>query len=271
MSWQVQVRSSTMLRVRLIHWNADEAKQKAGWLETADYNVAYEPLDPPAALHDMRENPPAAVVIDLSRIPMRGRDMGLAIRHYKATRWVPIIFVAGDPEKVERVRKTLPDAVYTTWEQIKTALREAITNPPAVIAAPRSLLAGYADTPLWKKLGIAPNAVVALRDAPSDFETLLSDLPAGAKLSRQTKGKRNLTIWFTRSRQQMEQSIDRMANFAQQGPLWIAWPKKASPLGSDLTQAIVRKAGLAVGLVDYKVCAIDATWSGLLFTRRDGS
>jgi CheY-like chemotaxis protein len=259
-----------MPRVRLIHWNADEAKLSAGRLETDDYEVVYEPLDPPASLHDMRNDPPAAVVIDLSRLPMQGRDMALAIRHYKATRSVPIIFVAGDPEKVVRVKKTLPDAVYTTWEQIKTALREAVASPPLVTTAPRSLLAGYADTPLCKKLGVEPYTVLALIDAPPTFEDLLGDLPEGVKLRRQTKGKRNLTIWFTRSRQELEQGIERMALFAQQGPLWIAWPKKASPLGSDLTQAVVRKAGLAIGLVDYKVCAIDAIWSGLLFTRRDG-
>jgi CheY-like chemotaxis protein len=260
-----------MPRVRLIHWNAEEAKLNAGQLETADYEVVYEPLDPPAALHDMRANPPAAVVIDLSRLPMQGRDMALAIRHYKATRSVPIIFVAGDPEKVVRVQKTLPDAVYTTWDQIKTALREAIASPPAATPAPRSLLAGYADAPLCKKLGIERSTVVALIDAPAKFEDLLGDLPEGVKLRSQTKGKRDLTIWFTRSRQELEQGIERMALLAQQGPLWIAWPKKASALGSDLTQAIVRKAGLAAGLVDYKVCAIDATWSGLLFTRRDGT
>jgi hypothetical protein len=75
-------------------------------------------------------------------------------------------------------------------------------------------------------------------------------------------------LWFTRSRKDLEGDIERMALLAKQGPLWIAWPKNASPLGSDLTQAVVRKGGLATGLVDYKVCAIDAIWSGLLFTRR---
>jgi hypothetical protein len=52
------------------------------------------------------------------------------------------------------------------------------------------------------------------------------------------------------------------------GSLWIAWPKKSSSLATDLTQQRVREIGLAAKLVDYKVCAIDATWSGLLFTRR---
>jgi hypothetical protein len=130
-------------------------------------------------------------------------------------------------------------------------------------------LAGYADTLLSKKLGIVPNNVVALVNAPPGFEELLGELPEGVKLRRQTKSQRDLTIWFTRSSKELQEGIEQMALVAKQGPLWIAWPKKASPLGCDLTQAVVRKVGLAIGLVDYKVCAIDGVWSGLLFTRRD--
>jgi hypothetical protein len=258
-----------MHRVRLFHWNAEEAKQKAERLKTADFEVIHEPAMAPGTLRDLRENPPAAVVIDLSRLPMQGRDVGLAIRHYQATRSVPLIFVAGDPEKVARVQKNLPDAVYTTWDQMHAALHEAIANPQPITVVPRSLLEGYADAPLAKKLGIVRNTAVALADAPPGFEDLLGALPDGVELRRQTKGRRDLTIWFTRSRKDLEDGIGRMALLAQQGPLWIAWPKKASPLGSDLTQAVVRKIGLATGLVDYKICAIDATWSGLLFRRRD--
>jgi hypothetical protein len=258
-----------MGRVRLIHWNTEEAQQKATLLECAEFDVVLEPQDPPAALREMRENPPLAVVIDLSRSPTRGRDMGLAIRHYKATRSIPLVFVAGDLEKVARVRKSLPDAAYTGWDKVYLVVREAIANPHPVTSAPKSLLAGYADTPLSKKLGIVANGVVALHDAPQGFEDLLTDLPEGVRLRRQARGQRNLTIWFSRSRSELENEIDRMARVADQGPLWIAWPKKASRLGSDLTQAVVRKVGLATGLVDYKVCAIDAVWSGLLFTRRD--
>ena len=258
-----------MHRVRLIHWNAKEASERAAQLGSGLYEVAHELPNAVSALREMRENPPSAVVIDLSRLPMQGRDLGLALRHYKTTRCVPLVFVAGDPEKVGRVQKSLPDAVYTTWDQIRAALGEAIANPPAVAVAPRSLLAGYSGTPLAKKLGIGPKSIVALVDAPPGFEELLGDLPQGVKLRRQTKGQRNLTVWFTRSCKDLERGIERMAPLAGQGPLWIAWPKKASPLGSDLTQAVVRKVGLATGLVDYKVCAIDAVWSGLLFTRRN--
>lgn len=257
-----------MHRVRLIHWNAAEARERATRLRAAGYEVAHEPLADKAARRELRENPPSAFVVDLSRLPMQGRDVGMALRHYRTTRHVPLVFVAGDPDKVARVRESLPDAVYTTWDQVGTAVKEAIANPPMVVAAPRSLLAAYAGAPLAKKLGIARDAAVALVDAPPGFEDLLGELPDGVQLRRQTRGRRNLTIWFTRSREDLADNIERRARLTEQGPLWIAWPKKASPLASDLTQAIVREIGLAAGLVDYKICSIDDVWSGLLFTRR---
>lgn len=255
-----------MHRVRLIHWSEAEAAEKVGLLEVAGYEVAYDPLSD-AARKKWKTETPVAIVIDLSRLPMQGRDVGIAFRHHKATRLVPLVFVGGEPEKVARIRQMLPDAVYTTWGRIRTALRKAIAKPPSVPVKPASVLAGYSGTPLAKKLGIKPNSVVALVNAPPNFEKLLSDLPAGATL-RQTRGRRNLTIWFARSREEFEPNIQPMAKLAEQGPLWIAWPKQTSSLSSDLTQAAVRKTGLANGLVDYKICAIDATWSGLLFTRR---
>jgi hypothetical protein len=201
---------------------------------------------------------------------MQGRDMGVALRCFKTTRSVPLIFVAGVPEKVARVRESLPDATYTTWEKIRTAVTEAIAKPPAVTAAPQSLLAGYSGTALAKKLGIKKNATVSLVNAPVEFEALLGDVPEGVKLRRQSRGRRHLTIWFTRSSRSLTAGIQGMARLAAQGPLWIAWPKQTSSIGTDLTQAAVRKVGLATGLVDYKVCAIDEVWSGLLFTLRKG-
>jgi hypothetical protein len=77
-----------------------------------------------------------------------------------------------------------------------------------------------------------------------------------------------MIIWFTRSRNTLERRIERMAARDDFGSLWIVWPKKASGMGADLSQQDVREIGLATGLDDYKICAIDATWSGLLFTRR---
>jgi len=121
---------------------------------------------------------------------------------------------------------------------------------------------------LAKKLGIKANSVVALVRAPKGFERTLKDLPKGVMVRRGVGGRRNLTVWFTKSRRNLERCITRRVSVADNGGLWIVWPKKTSGMGSDLSESIVRAVGLAEGLVDFKVCAIDATWSGLRFTRR---
>jgi len=254
-------------RVRLVHWNAKEAEAKAAILRAAGCNVAYESLNP-KALRELRYNPPTAVVIDLTRLPTQGRDVAMAIRHSKITRHVPIVFVDGDPEKVALIKTQLPDAVYTTWSQILSSLEGAIAHPPKVTVVPRSLLEGYSGAPLVKKLGIKANAIVALVDAPDNFEKTLGELPKGVTLLKKVSGRANLTIWFVRSRRNLEHHITRMTALVDKGGLWIVWPKKPSQIAADLSQAAVRKAGLSVGLVDYKVCAIDANWAGLLFARR---
>jgi CheY-like chemotaxis protein len=254
-----------MQRVRLIHWHEEEAKERSAKLKAAGYAVDHGVLDA-AALRDLKSKPPAAVIIDLGRIPSRGRDLALALREQKATRRVPIVFVEGVPEKVERVRKLLPDAVYASWGRIRGALKRAIASPPSEPVVPRSRMDGYSGTPLPKKLGVKADSVVVLAGAPEGFQ--LGKLPNGATVRRQSRGKRDLTLWFVTSSTNLERRIERMGAFAEKGGLWIVWPKKASGQRSDLTQVVVRKVGLASGLVDFKVCSVDETWSGLRFTRR---
>jgi hypothetical protein len=256
-----------MRRVRLVHWNAAEAKRRAAELRAAGYTVDYAPVTP-ETLRKLRLHLPDAVVVDLTRLPTQGRDVGIAVRHYKTTRDLPLVFVDGDPDKVARIRERLPDAVYTTWSRIRSGLKRAIAHPPVDPVAPRSIMDGYSGTPLPKKLGIKANSVVVLAGAPEGFETTLGTLPDGVMLRRRASGHRDLTIWFTKSMKDLASRLERMAEQVEAGGLWIVWPKKSSPIASDLTQVTVRKAGLAAGLVDYKVAAIDATWTGLKFSRR---
>lgn len=135
-------------------------------------------------------------------------------------------------------------------------------------AKPQSVLAGYSGTPLPKKLGIKPGAVISLVDAPPEFEITLGELAEGVQLKRQWKGNRDLTLWFVRSCKDLARGIERTVVISEVGGLWIAWPKLTSGLATDLRESIVRETGLAARLVDYKICAIDATWSGLRFIKR---
>lgn len=129
--------------------------------------------------------------------------------------------------------------------------------------------AGYSGTPLFKKLGIKDDMTVALIGAPDGFETLLKGIPKSAKVVRGGTAAAGLVIWWPASARDLAARIHKIdARIAVGGSVWIAWAKKASGVKTDLSDSLVRETGLANGLVDYKVCAIDATWSGLKFARR---
>jgi len=133
---------------------------------------------------------------------------------------------------------------------------------------PSGVFAGYAGVPLARKLGIKPGWVVGLVGAPPDFARTVGELPAGASLRQGGRSTVDLVIWFVTSKKQLERQIQAVVRRAGAGGLWIAWPKQRAGVATEVTQGEVRRAGLASGLVDYKICAIDATWSGLRFARR---
>lgn len=262
------IKKVVMHRLCLIHWNAVEAEERVSLLQAAGFSVSCDKFKGPITLRKWRENPPDAFIIDLNRLPSQGRDVGISIRHFKTTRHVPLVFVEGESEKVKRIKQLLPDALFTCWKDIRKSLKHSIAHPPVNPIKPQSLLAGYSGTPLPKKLGIKLNSTVALVDAPQDFEKTLGKLPDGVVLSKKALRSPDLIVWFTRSRKDLEHRIGKIMIAMGKYGLWIVWPKKTSRLSSDLTQAGVREVGLASGLVDYKVCAVDETWSGLKFTRR---
>jgi hypothetical protein len=128
--------------------------------------------------------------------------------------------------------------------------------------------AGYSNTPLTKKLGIREGSVVALVGAPEGFDRVLGSLPAGARLRPSGRGRRDLTLAFAGGVRELERRWDRLAADRAVDDVWIVWAKKASPLHAGVTENLVRDTGLDRGFVDFKVAAIDETWSGLRFKRR---
>jgi hypothetical protein len=132
--------------------------------------------------------------------------------------------------------------------------------------------AGYSGTPLVKKLGIKPGATLGLIGAPEDFDATLGQLPDGVAVRRRLRGQLDVIVAFYMDRAALERRLPALRGALQPaGGLWIAWPKRASGIASDLSDNVVRELGLAAGLVDNKVCAIDEVWSGLrlVFRLRD--
>jgi hypothetical protein len=127
-------------------------------------------------------------------------------------------------------------------------------------------MAGYSGTPLVKKLGIKENHRVALLAAPLGFDKTLGKLPAGVRVAASLAGREPLDVIvaFFERRADLEAKLASLRErMAQNGGLWIGWPKKASKRPTDITEDVVRAICLPTGLVDNKVCALDDVWSGL--------
>ncbi len=133
--------------------------------------------------------------------------------------------------------------------------------------------AGYSGTPLPRKLGIGDGDEVALIGAPERFEDTLGHLPDVASLHTDLadNARYDVILAFVTQRSELEAELPRLrARMAPACGLWIAWPKRASRMPTDMTDQVVRDVALPTGLVDNKVCAIDDTWSGLrLVIRRE--
>ena len=133
---------------------------------------------------------------------------------------------------------------------------------------PRSPAAGYSGKALWQKLGLAPGMRVYIVAPPPDMDALLASAPPSlARLSRLSAC--DFALVFVTARSGVSSAMTRVApKIATGGQLWFAWPKKASGVATDVTEDGLRELVLPTGWVDVKVCAVDATWSGLKFLRR---
>lgn len=130
-------------------------------------------------------------------------------------------------------------------------------------------MAGYSGTPLVQKIGIKPGHRILLQNQPEALLKQLGPLPSEAQASEVLTGRAGVVLAFVETRAELAKSFKAWSRKIEpDGMLWIGWPKKASGRKTDLTEDVVREVGLACGLVDVKVCAIDETWSGLKFVVR---
>ncbi|MEM7342285.1 MAG: DUF3052 domain-containing protein [Actinomycetota bacterium] len=132
-------------------------------------------------------------------------------------------------------------------------------------------MTGYSGTPLVKKLGIKAGHRVGVLGDPGHFEELLRPLPDGAHVVRNPRRGCEVVVAFAPNRSQFVARLDRtVGHMPADGSLWIAWPKRASGVPTDMTENVVREEAFPRHLVDVKVCAIDDTWSGLkLMVRKE--
>ena len=125
-------------------------------------------------------------------------------------------------------------------------------------------MAAYSGTPLARKLGFREGFRVRVSHTPDDYEALVASRPENVFISRSIRQDIDIWHFFTKSAAKLEKQLPKMRDaIKQDGMIWVSWPKKASKVPTDVTEDVVRRFALALGLVDVKVCAIDETWSGL--------
>jgi CheY-like chemotaxis protein len=166
-----------MASIRLVCWNQDLARERARVLRDAGISVDASPLEISGLIGHFRKISPAAVLIDLDRLPSHGREVAIVLRNSKSTRYIPIVFAGGLAEKVDRVRRELPDAVFTDWKKVATAVKKAMKRGPAEPVQPLAHMQRYARSSLVKKFGFKPGMKVAVLAAPDNVEENLGDFP----------------------------------------------------------------------------------------------
>jgi len=131
------------------------------------------------------------------------------------------------------------------------------------------MTAGYSGTPLVRKLGIKPGMTCAFLDAPAHYRKLLAGLPEDLTIAGDgATGLDFVHLFVARADGLMQRLRGLRDRIVPNGMIWVSWPKKASGVATDVTESVVREAGLAASLVDVKICAVDETWSGLKFVIR---
>ncbi len=272
-----------MRTVKLLSWHEGVAA-KAKSLARKGVTVDASPLVRTSrVIGELAEINPAALVLDMDRLPSNCREIALMLRASKSARHIPILFAGslpphgaeGLPEKYARLKAELPDIPYAAWQDAGKALRSLLDQP--MTAPPVVPPARVYTTSLAQKLGIisaSPKGQektrkVALVGAPDGFVDLLGPLPDAVKLTTKISPGTQLAICFIRSLADVAAMLDLIAyQLPEEASAWIAYPKKGRGRVGDFNENHVRDMGLAAGLVDYKIASIDETWSGLKFARR---
>lgn len=251
-----------MGRVFLVDLDEKTAPDRAELLRAAGHEVDFRTGEyKPAWLKAVDALQPEAAVIALDRLPSHGRSIAAMLAQRKATRTTPFVFAGGAPDKVAATKKAFPEAIYSEWRGVAAAVRKALRQKVQV--HPKFTI--ETDRPLAQKLGIKEGSRVVTFNAPDSFERTLGALPEGASMEEDARGAADVAILFCDSEADLAHGFARLVAAARDSRrLWIAWPKKTSGRRTDMTMDIVRTYLLARGWVDYKVCAIDATWTALL-------
>lgn len=146
-----------------------------------------------------------------------------------------------------------------------------LASEPAAVASfantrrmPKPASAGYSGTPLAKKLGIKPSSRVALIAEPADYQSLVAPLPPNVTFAKRVSAGTDLVHCFVTTEVELRRRLTTFRRALRpDASIWVSWPKRAAGIATSVTEDVIRAVALPLGFVDVKVCAVDATWSGL--------
>lgn len=256
-----------MSQVLYFHWHEGEARDCGRMLETFGHKVVVHSAT--ATTPKLNNRLPDAVVISLGRLPSHGRAVAGWFWEAKSRRGIPVIFAGGSADKIAVARRQFPTATFCAPEEIVGVLCRLTACPAAAARVGRPSTSGYSGKPLAVKLGLKAKQRVGTDQAPAELMEWLGPLPGNVTVGHRPCANTDLAIVFATDAHRL---ASRFASWASKmaigGMLWVAWPKKAAKVATNLTEDVVREIGLAEGWVDVKVCAISEVWSGLKFLRR---
>ena len=247
--------------VRVQHWKQAEAQPLLKILRAAGHQVDYNEAAESNARY-IRETKPDAVVIDLSRSPAHGRELAVYLRGTKSTRHIPIVFVDGEPEKVQKIRELMPDAQYATLSKVAAAVKRAIAKPPAAPVVPPQMMERVTGRSTAQKMGIVAGTRVALIDPPADYARVLGELPQDVSLEEDPQEVLPVTVWFVRDPDEYVRALPKKRGLAGRSKFWVVWPKGQR---EGINGNLVREVALQLGLVDYKICSVNQVWTAMVF------
>ncbi len=235
------------------------------------FDAEYDERPASREMAEWRLTPPDLFLIDLTRLPSHGREMGVAIRNSKHLRSVPVmVFYDGEPEKVERVKQVIPDAVFVSSAKLIPALKRALrAGPVKQPVRPAAMMSRYGNRTVAQKVGIEPHSMVALWEAPGGVEQILEGLPEGVRWVEPDDDHATLAIFFASDEDSVNEAFQLARQYSHLKKIWVARRKASGNKASvAVSETLLRETGLAFGFVDYKVCGLSDEWSGLLFARK---
>lgn len=254
-------RRSPSPRALLLHWKEEELADLAARLSGSGFHIEpYVPVPGEGLKGLVARDRPELLLISLDRLPSNGHAVAAHFQKRKDARTIPIVFIGGAPEKVEKIRAAMPRAWFTCWDSAASVLQQAATGsaPPVAKEKPAS----PPPRAMYEKLGLKADSEVAVLGAPADLYRLVPDLPFEVFEVDQPGPRTDTTLWFLRSMDEVNDGFAWIAARMSRPRIWTFYRRGSK---SGMNWGLLSERAAAVGLAQYKILRFSDEWTGVAF------